>query len=172
MTSPITPAKSLLFLMHDVSRLLRRQMDERARALGLTSAQWRVLASIARAEMLEQEPLSQAVLAEMMDMEPITLSRHVDRMEAAGLIERRPNPYDRRAYRLYLTDTARPLVDRFKAMSGDCLGNATQGITEAETALATEILTRMRANIVETQAKSDSSEDMTAGAAKVAGQVR
>jgi DNA-binding MarR family transcriptional regulator len=158
--------------MHDVSRLLRRQMDQRAHALGLTSAQWRVLASIARAEMLDHEPLSQAVLADMMDMEPITLSRHVDRMEASGLIERRPNPNDRRAYRLYMTDTARPLVDRFRAMSGSCLGDATKEISDAEIALVTEVLTRMRANIVEAQSKPQDSEDMTANAAKVAGQVR
>jgi MarR family transcriptional regulator for hemolysin len=172
MTATITPAKSLLFLMHDVSRLLRRQMDERAKTLGLTSAQWRVLASVTRAELLEQQPLSQAVLAEQMDMEPITLSRHVDRMEAAGLIERRPNPNDRRAYRLYLTDMARPLVDRFRAMSGDCLGSATNGVTDEEIALVTEVLTRMRANIVESQSRRDNSEDMTADAAKVAGQTR
>lgn len=172
MTASISPAKSLLFLMHDVSRLLRRQMDQRAQALGLTSAQWRVLASIARVELLEQEPLSQAALAEQMDMEPITLSRHVDRMEAAGLIERRPNPHDRRAYRLYLTDTARPLVDRFRAMGSDCLGSATDGITDEEIALVTDVLTRMRANIVESQSRRDNTEDMTAGAAKVAGQTR
>jgi MarR family transcriptional regulator for hemolysin len=166
----ISPAKSLLFLMHDVSRLLRRQMDQRAQALGLTSAQWRVLASVARAELLEQQPLSQAVLADQMDMEPITLSRHVDRMEAAGLIERRPNPNDRRAYGLFITDTARPLVDRFRRMSGDCLGSATNGVTDEEIALVTDVLTRMRANIVDSQSRRDVSEDMTVAAARVAGQ--
>jgi hypothetical protein len=67
---------------------------------------------------------------------------------------------------------ARPLVDRFRTMSGDCLGSATTGITDEEIALVTEVLTRMRANIVEAQSRHDKPEDMTAGAAKVAGQVR
>src|SRR5215211_7105558 len=95
----LSPAKNLHLLLHDVARLLRRRIDQRAHAVGLTSAQWRILSSVARAEFLNHEPLNQAALADQMDMEPITLSRHVDRMETAGLIERRPNPLDRRAYR-------------------------------------------------------------------------
>jgi DNA-binding MarR family transcriptional regulator len=93
-------------------------------------------------------------------------------MEAAGLIQRRPNPNDRRAYRLYLTDMARPLVDRFRTMSGDCLGSATAGITDEEIALVTDVLTRMRANVVDSQPRTDTTEDMTASPAKAAGQAR
>jgi DNA-binding MarR family transcriptional regulator len=151
----ISPAKGLIFLMHDVSRLVRRQMDQHAQALGLTSAQWRILASVAKAELLHHEPLSQANLAEQMDMEPITLSRHVDRMEDAGLIERRPHPSDRRAYRLFLTDAARPLVDRFRTMSAGVLDGAFAGITGKEIDIVTEVLTRVRANIVESPAREE-----------------
>lgn len=150
----IPPAKSLIFQMYDVSRLFRRQMDHRAQALGLTSAQWRVLANVARAELLDGEPISQAALAERMDMEAITLSRHVDRMEAAGLIERRPNPGDRRAYQLFLTEAARPLVDKFRAISSACLNDVLAGVSDKEIALVTDVLTRMHANIVEKPARS------------------
>ena len=73
--------------------------------------------------MLNEEPLHQATLADMMDMEPITLSRQVDRMEAAGLIERRPDPGDRRIKRLYLTEAARPLVDKFRSVASSCYDN-------------------------------------------------
>src|SRR5256885_11204522 len=97
----IPPAKGLGLLVHDVGRLLRRKIDQRAQALGLTSAQWRVLSSVARAEFKNEEPPNQAALAEAMDLEPITLSRLVDRMAAAGLVERRPTPGDRRAHRLF-----------------------------------------------------------------------
>jgi DNA-binding MarR family transcriptional regulator len=151
----IPPAKSLIFQMYDVSRLFRRQMDQRAQELGLTSAQWRVLATVARAELLEEEPINQASLAERMDMEPITLSRHVDRMQASGLIERRPNPADRRAYQLFLTEAARPLVDKFRAMSSACLAEALAGVSDKEIALVTDVLTRMHTNIVESPAKSE-----------------
>ncbi len=83
-------AKGVGLLIHDVARLLRNRIDQRAHAVGLTSAQWRVLSVIARAEFKNEEPPNQAALADQMDLEPITLSRLVDRMEAAGMIERRP----------------------------------------------------------------------------------
>lgn len=135
-------------LVHDVGRLLRRRVDHKAQALGLTSAQWRVLSAVARTEMLNQEPLNQATLADQMDMEPITLSRHVDRMEAAGLIERRPDPSDRRAYRLFLTEAARPLVADFRAVAFECVNSAIVGVTDAEIDLVTDVLSRIRANLV------------------------
>lgn len=146
--SDIPPAKSLMFLVHDVARLYRRRLDQRAQALGLTSAQWRVLAMITRTELLDLEPLNQATLAEQMDMEPITLSRHIDRMETAGLIERRANPTDRRAYQLFLTEAARPLVSGFRAISAGCLADVLTGISEDDIKRVTEVLTRIHVNIV------------------------
>ncbi len=142
------PAKGIGLLVHDVSRLLRRRIDHQAQAIGLTSAQWRVLASVARAEMHGEEPLHQATLAEMMDMEPITLSRQVDRMEAAGLIERRPDPVDRRVKRLYLTEAAGPLVDKFRIVAISCYDNVLTGVSDEEIELVVGILTRIRANLV------------------------
>ena len=95
MSHPLSPAKALALVMHDVSRLLRRRVDKAAQTLGLTSAQWRVLAFVSRCE-----GSNQASMADHMDMEPITLSRHLDRMEAGGVLERRPDPNARRAPRL------------------------------------------------------------------------
>jgi DNA-binding MarR family transcriptional regulator len=83
-----------------------------------------------------------------MDMEPITLSRQIDRMQAAGLIERRPDPHDRRAYRLFLTDAARPLVLQFRGVATQCLTDALAGISDAEVDTVVDILTRIRANLV------------------------
>ena len=144
----LPPAKGIGLLVHDVSRLLRRRIDHQAQAIGLTSAQWRVLAAVARAEMHNEEPLHQATLAEMMDMEPITLSRQVDRMEAAGLIERRPDPVDRRVKRLYLTEAARPLVEKFRTVAISCYDNVLEGISDDEIEQVVGILTRIRANLV------------------------
>ncbi len=151
----MSPIKSVGFLLHDVARLLRRHMDQRAQALGLTSAQWRVLANVARCEMLGQEPLNQTALADLLDMEPITLSRHVDRAEAAGLIIRKPNPADRRAYRLFLTDEARELVASFRVVSAEVLKEALEGITDKERDALIDVLERIRTNIT---AKSEKDE--------------
>jgi MarR family transcriptional regulator for hemolysin len=148
MQTTLPPAKWLGFLVHDVGRLLRRQIDQRAQALGLTSAQWRVLSAVARTELLNQEPLNQASLADQLEIEPITLSRLVDRMEAAKLIERRPDPADRRAYRLFVTEAARPVVADFRAVAYECVNAALAGVSEAEIEMAVDVLTRIRANLV------------------------
>lgn len=138
----LSPGKSLAIVMHDVSRLLRRRVDKAAQTIGLTSAQWRVLAYLARAE-----GSNQASLADHMDMEPITLSRHLDRMEAGGMLERRPDPNDRRAHRLYLTESGRRLIESFRSVTVEVMNDFTDGVSDEEIALATDILTRMRANL-------------------------
>ena len=142
------PAKGIGLLVHDVARLLRRRIDQQAQVIGLTSAQWRVLSAVVRTEKLNEEPLHQATLADMMDIEPITLSRQVDRMEAAGLIERRPDPADRRVKRLYLTEAARPLIEKFRTVATSCYDNVLTGISDAEIEQVVDILTRIRTNLV------------------------
>jgi DNA-binding MarR family transcriptional regulator len=142
MTHQMPPAKNLALLMHDVSRLLRRRIDKEAQAIGLTSAQWRVLAYLARCE-----GSNQASLADFMDMEPITLSRHLDRMQAAGMLERRPDPADRRAHRLYLTESGRELITGFRAHTSHVMREAVEGIAETEIEAMIPLLARMRSNL-------------------------
>jgi DNA-binding MarR family transcriptional regulator len=141
------PAKGVGLLIHDVARLLRNRIDQRAQAVGLTSAQWRVLSTVARAEFRNEEAPKQATLAEVMDLEPITLSRLLDRMEAAKLIERRPDPSDRRAHRIHLQEGARPLVAKFRDVASSCLGDALAGVSEEEIDRMTDVLTRIRNNL-------------------------
>lgn len=143
----LPPAKGVGLVIHDVARLLRRRIDQRAQAVGLTSAQWRVLSVVARAEFRNEEPPNQAAIADQMDLEPITLSRLIDRMEAAGLIERRADPDDRRAYRLYLQEAARPLVNKFREVATSCLTDALVGVSDAEIDMVTEVLGRVRNNL-------------------------
>ena len=99
--------REILFTISDVGRLLRTYADQKARLHGMTRAQWAVLLRLER-----REGLKQSDLAEILDIQPITLTRLVDRLCDNGLIERRPDPNDRRAKRLYLTPAARPLLDR------------------------------------------------------------
>jgi MarR family transcriptional regulator, transcriptional regulator for hemolysin len=140
--TPLSPAKNLGLLVHDVSRLLRRRLDQEAQSIGLTSAQWRVLAYLARCE-----GINQASLADVMDMEPITLSRHLDRMQAAGLTERRPDPTDRRAHQLYLTEAALPLITAFRTVAAAVMQEAVEGISEKEIDKLSESLFHIRNNL-------------------------
>lgn len=143
----LPPNKRMAFLIHDVARLLRHKLDKVAEGSGLTSAQWRVLASVARCQSLNLEPLNQAALADMLDIEPITLSRQIDRLATAKLIERRPDPSDRRAHRLYLTDKAAPMVASFRATGSKMLGGALDGVDDAAVGTMIATLERIRTNL-------------------------
>jgi MarR family transcriptional regulator, transcriptional regulator for hemolysin len=82
--------RDLLFLLHDVARLLRVDADKRARLHGMTRAQWAILI------WLERQPgISQKELSEILEVEPITVARLIDRLQTRGMVERRPDPRDR-----------------------------------------------------------------------------
>jgi MarR family transcriptional regulator for hemolysin len=102
--------REILFLINDVGRLLRTYADQKARQFGMTRAQWAVLLKLER-----YEGANQSDLAEYLEIQPITLTRLVDRLCDSGLIERRPDPADRRAKLLYLTPAARPLIEKISA---------------------------------------------------------
>lgn len=130
------------FLMADAARLFRRAFNARARELGLTGQQWRVLVVIRR-----NPGLRQSVAAEMLEVEPITLSRMVDRLADAGMVERRADPTDRRAWSLYLSAAAEPLMDRMRAMAEALTDDALEGFTSAERQQLVQLAERYRANL-------------------------
>jgi MarR family transcriptional regulator, transcriptional regulator for hemolysin len=139
------PSRTLGFVLNDVARLMRKRFEQRARAaaLGLTRAQAAVLAHLAR-----QEGINQAALAQLLELEPITLARLLDRLQAAGLVERRPDPKDRRAHLLYLTEAAYPLLDRIFALAAEVREDALAGVAEADRGRLLDLLIEMKANLI------------------------
>jgi DNA-binding MarR family transcriptional regulator len=138
--------KSMGFLLHDVARLMRKRFEQHARAnnLGLTRSQAAVLGRLSR-----QEGINQVTLAQLLELEPITLVRLLDRLQAAGLIERRPDPQDRRARSLYLTPRARPLLDRVGALAYDVYNEALAGLSIPERERLVAALETMKSNLTE-----------------------
>lgn len=129
-------------VISDVSRLLRRSFDARARGIGVTRPQWQVLTTLAR-----NEGVNQGRLAELLDVEPITVCRMLDRLQEGDLVERRADPADRRSWRLFLTDKAQALLAELRPLAEAMLEEALDGIDEADRALLRETLERMRANL-------------------------
>jgi len=119
--------RELAFAINDVARLLRTFADHAAGRFGMTRAKWAVLARLDRFEGLKQTEL-----AEMLDLQPITLTRLLDGLADNGLIERRPDPDDRRAKRLFLTPAARPLLERLTALGEDLMATALAGLEPSE----------------------------------------
>jgi DNA-binding MarR family transcriptional regulator len=130
------------YLLTDSARLLRRRFDERARSLGVSRAQWQVLFALSRSE-----GTNQAGLAEALDVETITVGRMVDRLEEAGLVERRADPADRRAWRLHLTARAHPLLAQLREVGEGVMAETLAGLGAEGEAQLTALLMRVRSNL-------------------------
>jgi DNA-binding MarR family transcriptional regulator len=130
---------SVGFLVADVARLMRRAFQARLDGAALTYAQARALVWLAR-----QEGLRQVDLAEQLEIQPITLARLVDQLADAGLVERRPDPLDRRAYRLFLTPAAAPRLAEIRAIGDAIRAEALAGLDARQAAATLEGLRRIR----------------------------
>lgn len=130
------------FLLGDVARLIRRRFDERARAIGVTRPQWRVMLLLSR-----HEGATQGLLAELLEVEPITLCRMIDRLAEAGHVERRRDPADRRAWNIYLTDRARPLLEKLRAIGDDLVDDGLAGLGVEERTAFQASLSAIRSNL-------------------------
>lgn len=137
-----TPRETIGFLLHDSARLMKREFERRARSLGLTRAQWQTLFHLAR-----NQGCNQAALADVLDVEPITLARQIDRLEAAGLVERRADPDDRRAYLLFLGEGASPVLEQMVKLGEATRETALSGLNEAERQTLAGFLKRIRDNL-------------------------
>jgi DNA-binding MarR family transcriptional regulator len=129
-------------LLAQVSRLLRRSFDERARGIGVTRPQWQVLSLLSF-----NGGIHQGGLADLLEVEPITLGRMIDRLQDAQLVERRPDPTDRRAWRLFLTNKGQGLLDDLHPFALETYETALEGVDEEGRAAVMTVLARMRANL-------------------------
>ena len=122
-----------------LARLIRTEADKRARAHGMTRAQWTILAN------LERHPgLLQKELAEILEVEPITVARLVDRLEARGMVERRGDPSDRRCWRLHLTDASSPLMSEIDTQLTDLASICLAGLDDDRMVCLQQALASMR----------------------------
>jgi MarR family transcriptional regulator for hemolysin len=121
----LPPKREFAFQIMDVARMLRTYADQRARQFGISRAQWAVLVRIDRTEGLKQSEL-----AEILDLQPISLTRLLDRLAENGLIERRADPNDRRANRLYLRPAAKPLLEQLAALGTGMMETVLEGLDD------------------------------------------
>jgi len=130
------------FLVTDVTRLMRKHFDRRAVRFQMTRAQWRALKRLHYSEGMRQNEL-----AEQLEMEPIAVGRVIDRLQKAGFVERRADPADRRAWRLYLTARAHAVVDDMELISNELFRQAQRGISAADMKTMISVLGRMKLNL-------------------------
>ncbi len=109
-----SPRRELIFQLVETARLMRAHVDQRARQRGTTRSQWGVLSRLRRSEGMRQ-----AELAEILDIQPISVTRMIDRLELQNLVERQPDPSDRRANLLRLTSAGHALVEELDPLRQD-----------------------------------------------------
>lgn len=150
------------FLLADVSRLMRHEFARRmdAGASALTFAQARALVYLARSEGLRQ-----VELASLLEVQPITLGRLVDQLDARGLVERRVDPDDRRAYRLFLRPAARPHLEAIRAVGASVRADALREVGTAQAAALSATLARMRDNLATSEGDAMRGSDAARAAA-------
>lgn len=136
---------TLGFVLIDVARMLRSAFERRiaTAGLGLTPGEARALLRIAALKGSRQFDI-----ARQMGIEPMTLSTYLDRLQSLGLIERRPDPTDRRAKLIFTTPAADDLIADIREEQAELMQHVTSGIDETELAIMHDRLRRMRANLV------------------------
>ena len=131
--------RDLMIQLHDVARMQRTRFDRWARSYGLTRAQGVILARLYR-----QPGLSQIEMAAICEVEPITVGRLVYRLETRGLIERRPDPTDRRIRRLHLLPASEPILARIEDYRADVNDYLLRGVSAEARETVVNVLLHMK----------------------------
>jgi DNA-binding MarR family transcriptional regulator len=132
------------FLVHDASRIRRTLFDHALRPLGVTRAQWLVLANLSRQE---REGMTQSDLAHLLELGKVTVGGLIDRLEASGHVERHPDPIDRRVKRILITDKGYELIDLLSSVARDLNEEILEGIPMEHVLIAEEVMSRMKDNM-------------------------
>lgn len=136
------PDQGFGFVLHDVARLMRKRFEQRAKLLGLTRAQWQLLAALHH-----HEGINQSGIAELLELEPITVARLIDRMEEAHWVERRADPLDRRAHRVFMTERATQVMSTMRQLGDAVRGEAMAGLAEEQRDALLDLLLHVRGNL-------------------------
>lgn len=141
------------FLLKELTRRYVQRFEVRAREFSLNLAQCKVLVRLEK-----NEGVSQARLAELAEVDAMSMVRILDRMEAEELLERRPDPADRRARCLYLTAKAKPLLDQIWKLSETTREEVFAGIGKNERDLFMTVLERLHDNLSMLEGKTSGPE--------------
>lgn len=138
--------ETLGFLLAGVARQMRRAFQQRLgdTPLTLTLAQARALVYVSR-----HEGVRQVELAQLLEVQPMTLVRLLDQLEGSGLIERRTQSGDRRAYHVYLAPAAHPHLAIIERIAAAVQADALRDLDKTEVATVFRALNKIGANLNE-----------------------
>lgn len=136
------------FLVHDVSRVRRTLFDNEMKPLGMTRSRWWVLAQLSRSlHHKGVDGMLQTELAEVMEVGKVTVGGLIDHLESAGYVERRPDPKDRRAKRVVITEQGHAALRQMSEVGRRLNLSMLQDIPPEHVKIAEDVLARMKINI-------------------------
>lgn len=151
-----TPRIPFTTLMADIHRMFSTTLYRQLKADGinLSRSQWRVLTHLRT-----QDGLTQSELAERLLIEKAPAGTLIDKLEAAGLVERRPDPNDRRANRVFITEKSEPLLPLIEQTVSELKLQCMAGISEEEQQLLNQTLTRIHLNLQSIRNQNSTTEE-------------
>jgi DNA-binding MarR family transcriptional regulator len=132
------------FLVHDVSRMRRTLFDEVMRSRGVTRSQWSVLATLSR---VGRDGMMQVDLSRHMDVGKVTIGGLIDRLEAAGLVDRRLDVNDRRARRVFITAKGFEVIAEMQKVGNKLNKSILAGVPTEHQRITEETLAQVKSNI-------------------------
>ncbi|WP_084355824.1 MarR family winged helix-turn-helix transcriptional regulator [Novosphingobium lentum] len=146
------PYLKIGFLVHDVSRMRRTLFDQRLKGLDITRAQWSALSALSRHE---TEGAIQADLARELEVGKVTVGGLIDRLEASGVVERRPDKEDRRIRRVFITEKGYDIIEQMQSIGRALNSVIMKDITLDQIHLAEDVLHTMKGNLREALKNDD-----------------
>jgi MarR family transcriptional regulator for hemolysin len=125
-----------------VARQLRVSFDQRVERSGFTRAKWTLIAAVAR-----NPGATQRIIAEALEIREITAGRLIDRLCTEGILERRENPEDRRAYIVDLTPAAQAIMDKLDELAKLHEAEVFAGFDSAEVDALDSLLDKLSRNV-------------------------
>lgn len=147
----------LLYMMHELSRLVSTHVDHQLARAGITHAQWWAMMHI-----FEHEGVTQSELAEVMQMGRASLGKLLERLEAKSWIERRPDASDSRVRRVYLRHQAAPIFAHMTKEGRELFKTFLAGISPAEEKRLLAGLRKIRRNAMNAEAELSRGDQVTA----------
>jgi len=143
------------YLVHDVSRIRRTLMDQKMRPLGITRSQWSVLSALSRGG---NDGMMQVDIARLMDVGKVTMGGLIDRLEASGHVERRPDATDRRVKRVFITEQGYEVIRLMIVVAKQINERILEGVSPEHEKIVEDVLLRVKENMRAVLAEDEAAE--------------
>lgn len=134
--------ESIGFVINKTSQAIKKEFSRRLKAYDLTPEQWSALNRLG-----EEDGLTQKDLAERTYKDSPNTTRIIDKLEKKGLLQRREDPEDRRAFQIFLTESGKSLREQIIPVASQLNVDVTDGLDKKDLSQLLQLMNRIYANL-------------------------